>query len=145
MNGKSISDMVVGDMASFAKTISEHDVYAFAGITGDFNPVHVNREYAEQTIFKGRIAHGALAAGLISGVLGTQLPGPGAIFVSMSMRFLRPVYFGDTITAEVEVAEIIADRNRVRLHTRCRNQHGTIVTDGEAVLMPRKKEEPPLQ
>lgn len=138
MEGKRLADMKVGDSASFTKTISEADVYAFAGITGDFNPVHINREYAEGTIFKGRIAHGALAAGLVSAVLGMQLPGAGAIYVSQSLRFTKPVYFGDTITATAEVVELIVDRNRVRLATRCTNQNGEVVAEGESVLSPKK-------
>ncbi len=138
MEGKSIYDMKVGDIASVAKTISEHDVYAYAGITGDFNPVHVNAVYAANTIFNKRIAHGMLYAGFISAVLGTQLPGPGAIYVSQQLRFLKPVYIGDTITAEVEVAHRDEDKNRVRFATRCRNQDGAVVAEGESVLMPRR-------
>ncbi len=138
MSGKTIHDMHPGDTASFTKTISEADVYAFAGITGDFNPVHIHREYAEGTIFKARIAHGALLGGLISAVHGMHLPGPGAIYISQSVRFTRPVYFGDSITATVEVAEIMDERNRVRFITRCTNQHGEVVAEGDSLLMPRK-------
>lgn len=133
-----MQDMAVGDTASFTKTVSESDIYGFAGITGDFNPMHVNAEFAAASRFERRIAHGVLSAGLISAVLGMQLPGPGAIYVSQSLRFLRPVYIGDTITAEVEVAERIEEKNRVRFATRCRNQDGELVAEGESVLMPRK-------
>lgn len=139
MEGKSIHDMKVGDTASFTKTISEHDVYAYAGITGDFNPVHVNAVYAAETMFNKRIAHGMLYAGFISAVLGTQLPGAGAIYVSQQLRFLKPVYIGDTITAEVEVAHRDEGKNRVRFTTRCRNQDGVIVAEGESLLMPRRE------
>lgn len=138
MEGRRLQDMTVGDTASFTKTVSESDIYGFAGITGDFNPMHVNAAYAEASRFERRIAHGVLCAGFISSVLGMQLPGPGAIYASQSLRFLRPVYIGDTITAEVEVAELIEEKNRVRLATRCRNQDGEVVAEGESVLLPRK-------
>lgn len=138
MEGRRLQDMTVGDTASFTKTVSEGDIYGFAGITGDFNPMHVNAAYAEASRFERRIAHGVLCAGFISSVLGMQLPGPGAIYASQSLRFLRPVYIGDTITAEVEVAELIEEKNRVRLATRCRNQDGEVVAEGESVLLPRK-------
>lgn len=138
MEGKRLQDMTVGETAAFTKTVSEADVYGFAGITGDFNPMHVNAVHAAASRFERRIAHGVLSAGLISAVLGMQLPGAGAIYVSQSLRFLAPVYLGDTITAEVEVVELIPERNRVRLATRCRNQDGVIVAEGESVLLPRK-------
>jgi 3-hydroxybutyryl-CoA dehydratase len=136
--GRTLAELAVGDRASFAKTITEHDVYAFAGITGDFNPAHVDRTQAEAGPFGERVAHGILTAGLISAVLGTRLPGPGAIYVSQSLNFLKPVRFGDTVTAEVEVVELIPERNRVRLRTRCVNQKGEVVAEGESVLLPRK-------
>lgn len=138
MEGKRLQDMTVGETAAFTKTVSEADVYGFAGITGDFNPMHVNAVHAAASRFERRIAHGILSAGLISAVLGMQLPGAGAIYVSQSLRFLAPVYLGDTITAEVEVVELIAEKNRVRLATRCRNQDGVTVAEGESVLLPRK-------
>ena len=138
MEGKRLRDMTVGETAAFTKTVSEADVYGFAGITGDFNPMHVNAVHAAASRFERRIAHGILSAGLISAVLGMQLPGAGAIYVSQSLRFLAPVYLGDTITAEVEVVELIAEKNRVRLATRCRNQDGVTVAEGESVLLPRK-------
>ena len=137
MEGKRLQDMTVGETAAFTKTVSEADVYGFAGITGDFNPMHVDAVHAAASRFTRRIAHGVLSAGLVSAVLGMQLPGPGAIYVSQSLRFLKPVYIGDTITAEVEVAELIVEKNRVRLLTRCRNQDGAIVAEGESVLLPR--------
>ena len=138
MEGRRLRDMQVGDRAAFTKTVSETDVYGFAGITGDFNPMHVNAVYAEASMFQRRIAHGMLCAGFISAVLGMQLPGPGAIYASQSLRFLKPVFIGDTITAEVEVAELIEEKNRVRLITRCRNQDAIIVAEGESILLPRK-------
>lgn len=137
MEGKSIQEIEIGMKASFSKTVSEHDVYAFAGITGDFNPVHINARAAEQSVFGRRIAHGMLCAGFISAVLGMHLPGPGAIYVSQNLRFRKPVYFDDTVTAEVEVVERNIEKNRVKFITRCRNQDDEIVAEGESVLMPR--------
>lgn len=138
MNGRTIDEMQVGESASFTKTISESDVYLFAGITGDFNPVHIDAVAAEGSPFKQRIAHGMLTASLISTVLGMQLPGPNAIYLSQSLTFRKPVFFGDTITASVEVAELIPGKNRVRLATRCSNQRGEVVAEGESLLMPRR-------
>jgi len=136
MIGKTIGELAVGDSASFAKTISESDIYLFAGISGDVNPAHLNEEYAATTMFKRRIAHGILTAGLISAVLATQLPGAGTIYLSQSLKFLAPVYIGDTITATVEVKEIIREKGRVHLKTICTNQAGKDVLAGEAVVMP---------
>ncbi len=137
--GKSAQEMRVGETAAFEKTISESDVYLFAGITGDLNPAHINQVQSEQTMFKGRIAHGILVTGLISTVLAMHLPGPGAIYVSQQVKFLAPVRIGDTVRAEVEVTEINAERNRVTLRTCCYNQDGKQVIEGEAVVMPPKK------
>ena len=106
MIGKTIDELKVGDSAQFSKTVSETDVYLFAGITGDFNPAHVDEEYAKKTYFGTRIAHGLLPAGFISAVLGTRLPGPGSIYLRQELTFLGTVKVGDTITARVEVAEI---------------------------------------
>ncbi|MEE9419693.1 MAG: MaoC family dehydratase [Desulfatiglandaceae bacterium] len=136
--GKSINELKVGDKAEFSKTISESDVYLYAGITGDFNPAHVDEEYARNTFFEGRIAHGMLTAGFISTVLANQLPGPGTIYVSQELRFLAPVRMGDTLTARAEVVEIIPDKNKVRLKTTCVIQDGTMVLEGEAVVSPPK-------
>jgi 3-hydroxybutyryl-CoA dehydratase len=138
MIGKTIDKLKVGDIAEFAKTISETDIYLYAGITGDFNPAHVNEEYAKNTFFKTRIAHGMLPAGFISTLLGTKLPGPGSIYLHQELNFLAPVCIGDTITARAEVTEIVTDKNRVRLKTVCVNQDDTTVLDGEAVVSPPK-------
>jgi 3-hydroxybutyryl-CoA dehydratase len=138
MKGYTISELKVGQKASFTKTITEADVYLFAGVTGDINPAHINEEYAKNTLFKGRIAHGMLSAGLISAVLGVHLPGPGTIYMKQDLKFKAPVRFGDTITAEAVVKEIIADKGRVVLTTTCVNQEGTVVTEGEALVMPPK-------
>lgn len=137
--GKSVDELNLGDKAAFEKTISESDVYLFAGITGDLNPAHINQVQSEKTVFKGRIAHGILVTGLISTALAMQLPGPGSIYISQSVKFLAPVHIGDTVRAEVEITDINAARNRVTLKTACFNQDGKQVIDGEAVVMPPKK------
>ena len=138
MIGKTIDKITLGDTAVFSKTVSETDVYLYAGIIGDFNPAHLNEAYARNTFFKTRIAHGMLTAGFISTILGTQLPGPGTIYMKQSLSFLAPDRFGDTITARAEVVEIMAEKNRIRLKTTCTNQDGTVVLDGEAVVSPPK-------
>ena len=127
MNGKDINELKIGDEASFSKTISESDVYLYAGVTGDLNPAHVNEEYAKSTFFKKRIAHGMLTAGLISAVISNRLPGPGAIYVNQTLHFLHPVFIGDTITARVEVVGTDKDKNRLQLKTECINQEGECV------------------
>jgi len=139
MHGKTIDQIKVGDQAEISKTISESDVYLYAGITGDLNPAHVNEAYAEQTFFKTRIAHGMLSAGFVSALLGMHLPGPGTIYMHQSLSFKAPVKIGDTLTARVEVLEVIAEKNRIRLQTVCENQEGTVVLDGEALVSPPKK------
>jgi len=136
MLGKTIDEIAVGDAASFAKTISESDVYLYAGITGDLNPAHVNETYAEKTFFKTRIAHGMLTAGFISAILGTQLPGPGTIYLRQELNFLAPVRMGDTITARAEVIDKDIAKGRIRLKTTCTNQNGTEVLSGEALVSP---------
>ena len=135
---KSINEIEIGDSDYFQKTISESDVYLFAGITGDFNPAHLNDQEAKKTIFKNRIAHGILTAGLISAVLGTKLPGPGTIYLEQHLSFKKPVYFGDTITAKVNVIEKNVDKNIIVCKTICYNQNDEIVLTGEAKVMPPK-------
>jgi 3-hydroxybutyryl-CoA dehydratase len=138
MIGKTIDQIKLGDKADFQKTITETDVYLFAGITGDLNPAHINQVAAEQTMFKGRIVHGMLVSGLISTVLGMYLPGPGTIYLGQEVKFMAPVRMGDTIKAEVEVVEIIAEKNRIKLKTTCYNQDNKVVIDGLATVMPPK-------
>ena len=138
MKGITINEMKIGDSASFTKTVTDTDVYMFAGITGDFNPAHVNQVEAEKGMFGKRIAHGMLSAGFISAVLGTMLPGPGTIYMGQELRFTKPVAIGDTITATVTVAETIIEKNRVILDTVCTNQNGEIVIKGKATVMPPK-------
>ncbi|MGB5421730.1 MAG: MaoC family dehydratase, partial [Desulfobacterales bacterium] len=134
--GLTIDELSVGQSAQFSKTITETDIYLYAGISGDFNPAHVNEQYAAKTFFKTRIAHGMLTASFISTLIGTILPGPGSIYMRQELNFLAPVKIGDTVTAIAEVAEIIADQKRVRLKTWCVNQEGTTVLDGEALVSP---------
>lgn len=123
-----------GDSASYTKTFSEEDVSLFARITGDHNSVHLDEEYARNTIFKGRVVHGMLTASLISTVLGTKLPGLGTIYLSQSLKFLAPVRMGDTVTATVQVVEVNEEKQKVRLETVCTNQLGIDVVTGEAVV-----------
>jgi 3-hydroxybutyryl-CoA dehydratase len=125
----------IGERARIAKKVTEDDIDLFAKITGDYNPVHIDLEFARRTRFKERIAHGMLSAGLISAVLGTKLPGPGCIYLSQSLKFLHPVRIGDTLTAEVEVSNWDPAKRIVRLNTRCLNQAGEDVVIGEAVLL----------
>jgi len=136
--GKSIDQLQVGDAAEFAKTVSETDIYLYAGITGDFNPAHVNENYAKNTFFKTRIAHGMLTAGFISAIIANQLPGPGTIYLKQELSFLAPVHIGDTITARVEILELNAEKNRVRLKTTCSNQDGVTVLEGFGLVSPPK-------
>jgi 3-hydroxybutyryl-CoA dehydratase len=138
---RTVHDIALGDGASFAKTISETDVYLYAGITGDFNPAHIDEVYASQTFFKSRIAHGMLTAGLISAILGTRFPGPGTIYLRQELAFLAPVRIGDKIAASVEVIEKDPVRNRLRLRTLCKNQDGVTVLEGEALVSPPKVQE----
>ncbi len=134
LTGDDIVKVKIGDKAFFEKTISESDVYLFAGLTGDFNPLHMNEEVAKKSIFKTRVVHGLMVAGLISAVLGLKLPGPGTIYLSQELRFVKPVRIGDTIRAEVEVIELLP-KNRVKLKTICINQRGEVVIDGSAIVL----------
>ena len=138
MKGKSISELKIGDAAEFTKTVSEADVYLYAGVSGDLNPAHLNEIYAQNTFFKTRVVHGMLSAGFISAVLGMQLPGPGTIYLRQELNFTAPVRIGDTVTARAEIIEVNMEKKRVRLKTTCVNQEGTLVIDGEAMVMPPK-------
>jgi 3-hydroxybutyryl-CoA dehydratase len=141
--GRYLEDLKVGDTASFSKTVTEADIVLFAGVSGDTNPVHLDQDFAATTMFKGRIAHGMLSAGFISTVLGTKLPGPGAIYLSQSLKFKAPVRPGDTVKATVTITEILPERKRVTLATVC-TVGDAVVIDGEAVVMvqPRPVAEP---
>jgi 3-hydroxybutyryl-CoA dehydratase len=135
VNGRSFEEIMVGEKASFGKTISESDIYAFAGITGDFNPLHINEVFAAKSLFKKRIAHGMLSASLISTVLGTDLPGPDTIYLSQEIQFKAPVFIGDTLTVEVEVLEKNEEKRIIILKTKVSNQDGKTVVDGQAKTM----------
>ena len=138
MKGRTITQLQAGDRAEFTKTVTAHDVLLFAGVSGDHNPVHLDETYAQSTMFKTRIAHGMLVGSLFSTVLGTQLPGEGTIYLGQDLKFLRPVYLDDVITAVVIVSEVIPEKNRVRLETSAVNQHGETVVTGSALVMPPK-------
>ena len=134
--GKSYEQLEIGESASFSKTITESDVYLFAGISGDFNPMHVNEEYSRNTQFKSRIAHGPLVQGIIAAVLGTKLPGLGTIALELFCRFNAPVYFNDTITATAEVSEKLHEKKWIKMKLSWINQNNKLVAQGEALVMP---------
>jgi 3-hydroxybutyryl-CoA dehydratase len=136
---KSIDELKMGDSAEITKTITDEMVNDFAKVIGDFNPIHTDQTYAEKTLFKGRIAHGALSLGFFSTVLGNILPGHGTIYLSHEIKFLAPVKIGDMITVKVEVIEIITEKNRAKFKTTCVNQEGKLVVDGIAWVMPPQK------
>lgn len=131
----SFAEINIGDKASMTKTVSEHDVYTFAGVSGDFNPVHIDAEFAKTTMFKERIAHGMLSAGFISAVLGTSLPGRNTIYLGQELAFKAPVKIGDTVTATVEAIEKIPEKSRIIFRTTVTNQDGTVVIDGKATVL----------
>ncbi len=133
-----MQNLAVGAKASLGKTITERDVRAFADVSGDHNPLHLDADYARQTRFGARIAHGAFSAALISAVLGNVLPGEGTVYLSQSLKFLKPVFFDDTITATAEITAIRADKGIVTLKTTVTNQRGEVVADGEAVVLNEK-------
>src|SRR6266849_4849505 len=136
--GVTIESIQVGDSAQLTRRVADQDIAEFVDAVGDYNPVHSDRDYAASTMFKEPIAPGIWTAGLISAVIGTRLPGPGAIYLSQDLKFLKPVKFNDVITARVEVVETMRERNRVRLKTVCTNQRGEEVLTGEALVMPSK-------
>jgi 3-hydroxybutyryl-CoA dehydratase len=134
--GYSYEELEVGMSASFTKTISETDVYLFAGISGDFNPMHMNEEFAKLTPFGTRIAHGALPQSLIAPVLGMKLPGLGTVIPEITVKFRKPTYFGDTITAVGEVVEMIEKKKWVRMELRWTNQKDELVAEGSCLAIP---------
>jgi acyl dehydratase len=139
MIGKTVAELRPGDAAELSRRIEFGDIDQYVGVIGDRNPIHSDPEFAATTSFGEPIAPGVLTAGLISAVIGTHLPGPGAIYLSQTLKFLKPVKPGDTITARAEVLEVIPERNRVRLATVCRNQRGEEVLTGEAWVMPSRQ------
>ena len=136
-NLKKYSEIKIGDKAEFTKIFTAKDVVTFSRLSGDNNPVHLDESYAAGTIFKKRIVHGMLVSSLISTVLGTKLPGQGTIYLNQSLNFKKPVFWEDTITAEVEVVEKMEEKNILKLNTQCKNQSDQVVLDGEAVIMLR--------
>jgi acyl dehydratase len=138
MIGKTIAELTPGDRAEITRVVGDSDIASFVDAVGDYNPVHSDRAYAAGTPFKEPIAPGIYTAGLISAVIGTQLPGPGAIYLSQSLKFIKPVKAGDEITARVEVIEVLRERNRIRLQTVCVNQRDEEVLSGEAWVMPSR-------
>jgi 3-hydroxybutyryl-CoA dehydratase len=128
-------ELAVGATATMEHTVTDAMLRSFADLTGDHNPVHLDEEAALASPFKGRIAHGMLGAGFISATIATRLPGPGTIYLGQSLKFTRPVRIGDTVTTTVEVAEVMTEQRRVRLVTRCANQQGKTVIEGEALVM----------
>jgi len=130
----SIEDLEIGQSATYERTVTDADIVKFAEISGDDNPVHLDEEFAAKTLFKGRIAHGMLAASFISTTVGTKLPGYGAIYISQSLRFKAPVRIGDAVVTTATVKAINADRKRVTMETVC-SVGGTVVVEGEAELM----------
>ncbi|MFC1499688.1 MaoC family dehydratase [Candidatus Zixiibacteriota bacterium] len=129
-------EIQIGDSAEASRLISGHDIDQYADITGDRNPAHIDEEWAKESVFRGRIAHGMLVASLISSVLGTTMPGNGTIYLSQSLRFLAPVYPGDTITARVEAVNKIDGKRHIEFRTMCINQNGDLVLEGEALVSP---------
>jgi 3-hydroxybutyryl-CoA dehydratase len=127
-------DLAEGMSASFSRTVTESDIVLFAGVSGDMNPVHLDAEYAEKTVFKGRIAHGMLSAAFISTVLGTKLPGPGTVYLAQSLKFKAPVRIGDTVTATCTVVMLDPEKKRATLRTIC-TVGGKPVVEGEALVM----------
>jgi acyl dehydratase len=136
--GKTVAEISPGDSAELMRRVEEDDIASFIDAVGDLNPVHRDADYAATTPFKAPIAPGIFTAGLISAVIGTLLPGPGAVYLSQSLKFVKPVRAGDTITARANVLEVLRERNRIRLQTVCVNQLGEEVLSGEAWVMPPK-------
>lgn len=134
--GKTFDEIQIGESASFSKTITETDVYLFAGISGDFNPLHVNEEYAKTSPFKTRIAHGGLAASLLANVLGMKLPGLGTVALEVTQKFRNAVYFGDTVTVTVTAAKKIERMRVIEMNILWSNQRGETVSKGSCRVLP---------
>ncbi|CAN5914887.1 MaoC family dehydratase [soil metagenome] len=138
MHGLYLEDLKVGMSAMFGKTVTEADIAAFAGVSGDTNPIHLHDGFARTTRFGQRIAHGMLSGSFISTVVGTKLPGPGSIYISQTLNFTAPVSIGDTVTAVCTITDINHERRRVTLKTQCL-KGDTVVIDGEAIVsVPRR-------
>lgn len=138
LNGYDFEDLEVGMTATFAKTITEADIVLFAAVSGDNNAVHINEEFAQTTMFKGRIAHGILSASVISAAIAGKLPGPGTVYLGQDLRFKAPVRPGDTVHATVKIVELNRDKRRVMLETTCRVKD-VVVIEGNALVMPTSR------
>lgn len=135
--GKTLSELKVGDSASLTKKMTEAEVNLYATLSGDTNPVHLDEAYAQTTIFKTRVVHGMFVSSLFSALLGNHLPGNGTIYLGQELRFTKPVFLNDTVTATVTISELVAEKNRAVLETVAVNQHGDVVVKGSAtVLLP---------
>lgn len=139
LHGYYLEDLTPGMTAMFAKTVTEADIVLFAGVSGDTNPVHLNQTFAEDTMFEGRVAHGMLTASFISSVLGTQLPGPGCVYLSQSLKFRAPVKAGDTVSARATVKAVNPEKRQVVLETICRVDD-LVVIEGEALALVASRE-----
>jgi 3-hydroxybutyryl-CoA dehydratase len=136
LGGSTLNGLELGQKAVIVKTITADDIRQFAVLTGDRNPLHVDRDFARETRFGEPIAQGMLSASVISACIGSRLPGPGTIYLSQELSFLRPVKIGDTVIARIEVIELNGEKNRVRLKTTLHNQRGERVIDGTALVIP---------
>ena len=134
-----IEDIEMGMIRSLQKVVTDHDIELFAQVSTDRNPVHLDDEYAQDTIFEGRIAHGMLTAGLISAVIGEQLPGHGTVYMGQTLKFLAPVRPGDRVQAEVEVIDIDFSKRRVKLDCRCLVEGNKVLIGEATVLAPSRK------
>ncbi|MNK76769.1 (R)-specific enoyl-CoA hydratase [compost metagenome] len=133
-----ITEIEIGMKASYSQTITDSDIKAFAGLSGDHNPVHVDSEYAAKSRFGKRIAHGLMSAGFFSAIFGTRVPGPGCVYVSQNLNFLRPVYIDDTVTAEVEVTKVDQEKRRISFDTICRVKGKKVITGSAEIFIPEK-------
>ncbi len=138
-HGYFLEDLTVGMSESFSKEVSDSDIVGFATVSGDTNPVHLEEDFARQTRFKERIAHGLLSASFISAVLGTRLPGPGCIYLSQNLKFRAPVRIGDTVTAKATITDIDWDKGKVSLETVC-TVGDKVVVDGQAQLLVSRRQ-----
>jgi len=134
--GVKIDRLKLGQIHESSVTITEEMIERFAQATGDHNPIHLDEDYAKGTIFKTRVAHGMLQAGILSGVIGTRFPGVGTIYLAQALKFLKPVFIGDEITFRLRVVELLKEKNRARMETVCINQRGETILTGEALVMP---------
>lgn len=139
VQGKNIFQLKLGDNIQKKHQVTQQLVETYGNVVGDKNPVHFDDGFAAGTVFKKRIAHGMLIAGFISEAIGMELPGPGCIYAKQDLNFVAPVYFGDTITIDIRVADLLVEKNRVILDTICTNQNGQVVVKGTAVVLPRKE------